>query len=260
VRSTIAFLIGAGLSLAALRPPPASGQARPSGEPSSIRRITLGEGLRLLDGANPEILLTRRALAAAEARTAAAGARSNPGFSALHEQLGGDTEYAETVLALAQSLEIGGQRGLRVGAARAAADAAAARVDAERLRVGFELHRAYARAAQAEEDLGVLVATAEEFRRVEQSGAIRFAEGDISHFDRSRLRIERARYEMLMADAELRVLEAGRELAMLVAPDSIGDGLLFLPAERLGEMTRPAVELTLPAGLATRRWRPRARL
>ena len=256
VRSTERLLICAALSLLGVQPPPALAQAAGAGF-STVRRVSLEEGLRRLETSNLEVRLARHGLASARALTTRAGARTNPGFSAVHEELGGDGgDYTETILSFAQTLEIGGQRGLRVNAARGTAGAAEARVDAERLRLAFEWRRAYARAAQAEEDLGVLAATTEEFRRVERAGTVRFAEGDVSRFDRSRLRIERARYETLLTQAELRVLEAGRELAMLVAPDSLGQGLLVLPDGGLGEMARPAVPATLEAALLGASRRP----
>jgi outer membrane protein, heavy metal efflux system len=71
------------------------------------------------------------------------------------------------------------------------------------------------------------------FRRVEESGRSRLAEGDISRFDQSRLQIERARYETLLARARLALAEASGELTLLIAPDSVGAHALILPSERL---------------------------
>jgi outer membrane protein, heavy metal efflux system len=75
---------------------------------------------------------------------------------------------------------------------------------------------------------------------VEESGRSRLAEGDISRFDQSRLQIERARYETLLARARLALAEASRELTLLIAPDSVGGRTLILPSERLSELAAVA--------------------
>ena len=50
---------------------------------------------------------------------------------------------------------------------------------------------AYVEAAVAEANLSIIDEATEVVRRVEQSGGVRFAEGDISRFDRSRLQVDR---------------------------------------------------------------------
>lgn len=232
---------------------PAAVAQEPPGAPAAppARRISLAEALRRLESANPELRVARRAVAVAEARVVGAGAVPNPALSATREQLGGDPAgYHETTVALNQTLEVGGQRGARREAARRGVDAAAARVDAERLRLAWEVHRAYLAAAAAEADLAVLVEATEIFRRVEESGRARFAEGDISRFDRNRLQIEAARYELLLARARLALDAAARELAMLVAPDSLGAAGALLPAEPLPELDTAEAGLALDAALA----------
>lgn len=252
IRSKRPLLLGVFLSLAALPPGVGAQEPVPADPAATPRRITLEEALRRLETSNLELRLAREAVAAAEARVVSAGRLPNPGLTATREQLSGGPEgYHENMIALGQSLEIGGQRGARREAARKASEAAAARLEAERLRLAFQVHRAYVRGAVAEADLIVLGEATEVFRHVEESGRARFAEGDISRFDRSRLQIERARYETLLARRRLEMEEASRELAFLVAPDSLAAPAALLPAQALTELDAVMRAVALDAALAT---------
>lgn len=219
-------------------------------------RIGLDEALDLFDRQNLDLRIAREEAAAAQARAVSAGAFLNPGLGAVREQLSdGDREYDETVLSLSQTLEIGGQRGLRREAARRAADAAGARLDAERLRLGFEVRRAFILTAGAESQLAALGQTTDVVRRVEQAGQARFAEGDISDFARRRLQVERARYEDLFARAYLDLNQAGRDLLLLVSPDSLASEGLLLPRQPLDSLAIPipaAALDTVPPAAAER--------
>jgi outer membrane protein, heavy metal efflux system len=240
-RSIQAFLTTgvAALLVAVLAAPDLAAQVTVA--PDTVRRISLGEAILRLESHNLELRLARDEAVVAEARVAAAGVLPNPALSAIREQLSGEPGvYHETILQVGQTLPIGGQRGLRREAARRTAEAARARLEGTRLRLAFEVHRAYLRAAAAEADLVALGETTDVFRRVEESGRSRLAEGDISRFDQSRLQIERARYETLLARARLALAEASRELTLLVAPDSVAGRTLILPSERLGELAAVA--------------------
>jgi outer membrane protein, heavy metal efflux system len=237
-----AFLVTSTLALLAIGQdtPDVTAQA-PAAAQDTIRRSSLGEALQRLESHSLELRLAREEAAAAEARITAAGVLPNPGLSATREQLSGHPGvYHETVFQVGQTFPIGGQRGFRREAARQTTEAARARLGSIRLRLAFEVHRAYLRAAAAEADLAALAETTEVFRRVEESGRSRLAEGDISRFAQSRLQIERARYETLLARARLALTEASRELTLLVAPDSAGAGMLILPSELLGDLAAVA--------------------
>ena len=238
---------------AVVAPAPAHPQdpSAPGADAVQARRIALGEALRRLETGSLELRLARQEVAAAEARAVSAGLFPNPGLTATREQLSGDPDgYHETVVSVGQTLEIGGQRGARRQAARQGVEAAAARLEAERLRLAFEVHRAYVRAAVAEASLSALGEATEVFRRVEESGRARFAEGDISRFDRNRLQVERARYETLLARTRLELDENARELALLIAPDSLGVPAALLPAQPLADLRAVDRALALEAALA----------
>jgi outer membrane protein, heavy metal efflux system len=238
--------------LAAVTSTPSLAAQPAAAVPDSVRRISLGEAIQRLESQNLELRLAREEVRAADARITAAGVPPNPALSGSREQLsGGPGIYHETILQVGQTLSLGGQRGLRREAARQAAEAGRARAEGVRLRLAFELHRAFVRTAAAESDLGALAETTEVFRRVEESGRSRLAEGDISRFDLSRLQIERARYETMYARARLALAEASMELTLLMAPDSVGRHTLLLPSERLSELAADAPVSGIETALLT---------
>jgi len=250
-RSNQLFLVAALVAALAVVPATSGVAAQTRAAPSdTILRISLGEAVQRLESQNLELRLAREESAAAEARVTAAGAPLNPSLSNTREQLSGEPgSYHETTFTVGQTLQIGGQRGLRRETARQLAAASGARLDGVRLHLAFEVHRAFLRAAAAEADLEALAESAEVFRRVEESGRSRLAEGDISRFDQSRLQIERARYETLLARARLALGDASRELTLLIAPDSVGSPLMILPAERLSDFASVAGIADLEAAL-----------
>lgn len=246
------LLFGATFFLAATPPTLGAQEPASAAQAAPARRISLADALRRFEASNLDLRMGREEVTAAEARVVGAGLFPNPGLTATREQLsGGPDGYHETVVAVGQTLKVGGQRGARRQAARQAAEAAAARLDAERLRLAFELHRAYVSAAMAEANLTALGEATEVFRRVEESGRARFAEGDISRFDRNRLQIERARYETLLARTRLDLDEAARNLALLVAPDSLAAPAPLLPAQALTDFQAVERAVALDEALAS---------
>ncbi len=220
--------------------------------PDTARRISLPQAMQQLELRNLELRLAQDEAAAAEGQTEATGRLPNPTLGGTREQLAsGPQRYHETSVTLGQTFGIGGQRGLRREAADHLARGARAHVDAVRLRLAFEVHRAFLRAAAAEVDLNVLMETTELFRTVEASGRERLEEGDISSFELGRLQVERVRYETLLARAHAALGAAALELTMLIAPEAVGDSLHFLPEEGLGALTvpreSPSIEQALPA-------------
>lgn len=249
--------LGLGLLLLLL-PRPLMAQDVSEGVPplEGVRRITLDEALLLFEHQNLDLRIAREEAAAARARALSAGALQNPNLAATREQLSdGDRDSDEMVVTLNQTLEIGGQRGLRRDAARRAADASGERLEAERLRLRFEVRRSFILAALAERNLSRLEETTRVVRQVEQAGQARFNEGDISDFDRQRLQVERARYEDLFERARLDLTQAGRELTLLVSPDSIAAGDILVPLHPLDSLAVPipmSVRDTAPPGATDR--------
>jgi cobalt-zinc-cadmium efflux system outer membrane protein len=174
-----------------------------------------------------------------------ASAYPNPSTIVTHEPLWKEGEsYSETYLNFSQRLEWPGLRKARVGAAKQLAEAAEANLQADSLRLAYEVAKAYTEAAAAEERTVVLDAVTNLFRRADQSSQAMLVEGEVSGFSLRRLRVERARYENRFALSELDAQNARRRLTMLVLPDN--DNVLVAPAE--GMQNVPS-RLTLEAVL-----------
>jgi cobalt-zinc-cadmium efflux system outer membrane protein len=188
-----------------------------------MTRVSLDEALRLFSENNLELRLARSR--AAEARGLARQARAfpNPIADVTREPLSrGDQSYSETYLTLSQRFEVSGERGARGEASDWLLVAAQALVRADSARLAFMVKRAFIQAGMAEDHLAVTEQAVEVFRVGERNAAIREAEGDISVYDLQRLRIERMRYENLMAEADLTASAARRTLALLILPDRGG--------------------------------------
>lgn len=211
-------------------------------EPAAIP-ISLDEALQLLDASNLELHLARNGVAVMEARARTARGFANPGLFVEQTQLTRDeASYRETIVALEQTLEIGGQRGLRRRVAETAVRASSRILEAELTRLAFDVHREYIRAAVADADLVVLREATEVFRQVEEMGEARFVDGDLSRFDRDRLLLERARYETLLARGELALNDAFREFTLLISPDLAGTATVLVPSASLAEMLEEVTE------------------
>jgi len=192
--------------------------------------LSLEQARSLAREASPDLRAAQLAVSAAAAREHQAGALPNPTLSYGHERTSraGQTN-AQHIATLDQPLEIGGQRGARVAAARARHGAAEARLAAAEAEVDFEVARAYARAVAADRRAALAGQAAAAFAKALDVSRIRLASGDVSGYADRRLRLEAARYAGVRAEAELARRSARLALAVLVAgsPDSIGSGGLM---------------------------------
>lgn len=194
------------------------------------RRITLDEALALFARDNLELRLARAEVAEATALAGQAMAWPNPTVAGTHEPLssGGD-DYSESYITLSQRLDWPGTRSARRQAANGVAAAARARLAADSARLAFAVKRAYTEAGQAERAEQVLDRVVTVFREGERRAEERYGEGDISLYDLRRIGVERARYETLIAEAELDAAQARRSLSLMVAP--MTDELELAPAD-----------------------------
>lgn len=225
--------------------------AQVPGTRPEVRRVSLEEALDLFARNNLELQLARSRTAEMAALARQAAAYPNPSAVAAHEPLWNDGEtYSETYLNFSQRLEWPGLRRARVAAAERLAEVARADLQADSLRLVYEVARAYAEAAAAEERAEVLEAVTALFRRADRSSQAMLVEGEVSGFSLRRLRVERARYENRLALAELDVQNARRRLALLVLPE--GEAAELAPAEEAGDVP---VRLALEAALERARTR-----
>lgn len=214
------------------------------------RRVSLTDALTAAERESPDLRLAAHGVAAARARVITAGTRPNPTLGLDREQLGGGDSYHETVLSVAQTLDLSGQRGARREAALRDVTAAELRLAAERARVRSDVLRTYLRAAAAESRRRVLGETATLFRDASRAGETRFREGDISRYELERLQVEEARYQTLLSEARLEVRSAGRELAVLAPLGAAAPDTLLLPADTLGAVALRAATLGADTALA----------
>lgn len=228
-------------------------------QPADVRRVTLDEALALFAQNNLDLHLARSRTAEMAALARQASAYPNPTALVTHEPLWNDgATFSETYLNLSQRIEWPGLRQARVGAADRLAEAAAADLQADSLRLAYEVARTYVAAAAAEERTAVLEAVTTLFRRADQSSQVQLAEGEVSGYGLRRLRVERARYEARLASARLDLQQARRTLALLLLPE--GDAAQLAPTQRSWAVPSPvALEAVLERARSRRAELQRAR-
>jgi len=205
---------------------------RPAQAQQANRQVTLKEALELFAQHNLALRVSQADAAAWVGLARQAAAYPNPAVTLSHEPLfaGGDT-YSETYLTLSQRIEWSGLRRARLDAAQRLSAAARARVEADSLRLAFEVIRTYIEAVSEEERQAVLREVTQVIRQAETSWTTQHAEGEVSGYDLRRMRVERARYENVLALAELDNQAARRRLALLIFPED--DVKQVAPADRL---------------------------
>ena len=217
------------------------------------RRITLDEAMALFTRDNLDLRLARAEAAEANALASQAMAWTNPTIASTHEPLsrGGD-DYSESYITLSQRLDWPGKRGAQRQVANGVEAAARARLAADSARIAFAVKRAYTEAGQAERAEQVLARVVTVFRDGQRSAEERFGAGDISLYELQRIRVERMRYETLVAEAELEAARSRRTLAVLLAP--MAEDLELAPSDaRTGPPPPVAPEHVIEMALERRR-------
>ena len=219
---------------------------------ADVRRVTLEEALSLFAQNNLELHLARSRTDEMAALARQATAYPNPSAAVTHEPLWQDGEtHSETYFNLSQRIEWPGLRGARVEAAERLTEAARADLQADSLRLAYEVAKTYAEASAAEERAAVLESVTGLFRRADRSSQAMLVEGEASGFSLRRLRVERARYENRLALADLDVQNARRRLSLLVLPER--ETMQVAPAQDVRDVpTRLALEAVLERARARR--------
>lgn len=220
--------------------------------------VTLDEAINLLHRNNPEMALARARVREAEGEARQAEAFPNPAVGATHESLSGNgADAAETYLTLTQRLEWPGRRSARSRAGDRLREAAVSSFRADSARLVYEVRRAYLQAAASNAWLSVLEDVARVFRESAERAQVRFADGDVSRYERDRIRLERLRYDRSLAAARIEATSTRQALGALVLPDRGGPvttaGLpAGLPPELDGTLTVEEVVERHPAVAAAR--------
>jgi len=224
----------------------------PASAQTQVRRITLDQAVQLFNQNNLELQAFRAASREAAGVARQARAYPNPIASVTHESVSDrGLNFSETYFLLTQPIDWPWRYSNRRKAGAQHADAAAATLTADSAQLLFEVKRAYVEAAAAEAAWEIVGQVATVFRRAEQSGTARFAEGDISSFDLKRFRVERARYEQLLMEMELELARLRRQLTALTVPADAG--LQLAPAGPLaGDPPSPSIDPLLSQALTYR--------
>jgi cobalt-zinc-cadmium efflux system outer membrane protein len=175
--------------------------------------LTLGSAVEQALQQNAEVRTAEAEVRAARARLegASVALASNPALSAaVGPRDTGDGRTVDYQVALSQRVEVGGQRGARVAAARAALGAAEARLAATRARVATEVWELFGRVAASRMRAEVAAEAQRLAERAASAAEKRYRAGDAARIEVNSARLERGR-------ATRAALEAEREGAVAMA-------------------------------------------
>lgn len=197
-----------------------------SGQTPIPTRLSLDEAVALARTRNPQMVVARAGVDAAEGDRIAAAKRPNPalsvdsaGYPVFEPTKPGYWGGQEFTVRVDQELELAGRRGLRTAAAEAAHQAASLTVDNQARQLALDVRRAYLAAVLAQADRTVAQASLDEIDRVIALNQARFAQGEISGAEVRRLQVERLRFVEDVFAADLAVRNARSALlALLDAP------------------------------------------
>lgn len=192
----------------------------------NVIELTLRDADQLLQSANRELRLARRALEAAQANTVVAGARPNPnlslGVATINPQVGvgGGSLRDKTVdssVRVDQVIERGDKRELRIAAARRSESASGLDYADVLRQQRLALRSAYYDLLFAQDKSAVTQDTIALFERTVEAAQLRLKAGDIAAADVARLRVD-----ALRAQNDARSAEADRRRAQLALAYLIG--------------------------------------
>ncbi len=182
--------------------------------------LTLTEAQERARQISPELAMATEAVNAAMGRERQAAHLPNPSLFYDREQTsGGKGTNTEDIVGLEQPLELGGQRGVRRESATLRRQAEEARLEAATIQLGYRVIHAHALAIAADQRLNEATAVFEAFQLASERSARRYAQGDISGYERTRIELEAARYAGLHAQAVLEQRSARSTLASLILPE-----------------------------------------
>lgn len=192
-------------------------QAQPNGV---LDTLTFEQATALLLENNPQ-LRAARSRARAETQAAEDAARyPNPTVSLSEErtQLDEDGVDDQWYLSLSQPLNYLGETKARKRSADAIDRATSARSQETAADLYRTLRRRYLAVVEARARRDALAQVTEAVREAARAGQVRYEEGDLGTFQRSRLNVARATYENSLADARRALHTARTKLAYLLLP------------------------------------------
>jgi len=249
-------------SLAVAHAQPATHTAAAAGD--ALRRLSLADAQRIALERNWDLLAAAAGVDAATAQKIVAKEFPNPSLS-LSTTYGNvdnhpnstiegnglwDRSY-DTVFAINQLFEIGGKRRSRQVSAQAGFEAAQAQfLDAKRT-LDLAVARAYAAAALAGENVGVLRQSAATLRKEATIAEVRLNAGEISDSDKSQIEITAERFELDARTAESAAAQSRVALEVLLGVPHPKDDCVL--SDRLEGLIGP---VPASATNSTGAWRP----
>src|SRR5207253_3764456 len=156
-----------------------------------------------------------------QAQEITAGLRPNPTASYSGDQLGSSSVDSQHFWALEQPIELGGKRGRRLDAARAAIRVTAAELDDVRRQTVAQVKKAFTDTLVAEATLALTGENLKALDEVERLQRIRAEKGDISELELTRIQVQRFAFERDAADARQAIAAARIALRAAVGPEAV---------------------------------------
>jgi cobalt-zinc-cadmium efflux system outer membrane protein len=165
---------------------------------------------------DPALRAAREAVTAAVARERQAAALPNPSFAYGREQTSrAGQSNAQDIAQIEWPLDVGGQRAVRLRAARLRREAAEARLNTTMQSLDAELLRAYIDAMHAVSRVQLAAAALRTAREAERVSIERERAGDMAGYAARRMRLESGRYAARRAEAAVQASAARERLALL---------------------------------------------
>ena len=224
-----------GVWLAALLAGLAAAPAQPTNTPtttlsnSPLQRLSLADAQRLAFEKNWDLLAAAAGVEAATAQKIVARQFPNPTLSQYSSLINVDNHASstpegnglwdrsyDTIFAINQLFEIGGKRRSRKLSAQAGFEGSKAQLFDARRTLDLAVAKAYVAAAQAEENVHVLLQSAGTLREEARIAGVRLRAGEISGSDKSQIEITAEQFELNAQSAESAAAQARVALEVLL--------------------------------------------
>ena len=183
--------------------------------------LSLDDAVALARRENPTVRAKQHEYRATQAQEITAGLRPNPTASYSGDQLGSSSVDPQHFWALEQPIELGGKRGRRLDAARAAIRVTAAELDDVRRQTVAQVKKAFTDTLVAEATLALAGENLRTIDEVERLQRIRAEKGDISELELTRIQVQRFAFERDAADARQAIAASRIALRAAVGPEAV---------------------------------------
>jgi cobalt-zinc-cadmium efflux system outer membrane protein len=231
--------------------PATAAQSAPANQP--LQQLSLAGAQRLAFEKNWDLLAAAAGVDAATAQKIVAHEFPNPTLSLYSSLINVDNHPSgtaegngvwersyDTIFAINQLFEIGGKRRNRKASAQAGFEGAKAQLFDARRTLDLAVAKAYVAAAQAEENVRVLLQSAGTLREEARIAEVRLRAGEISSSDRSQIEITAEQFELNAQSAKSAAAQARVTLEVLLGvPDPNAECVLTDHLETLCAATTP---------------------